>query len=614
MNLASDVNEQTRDLATKRPRKDLIKSVSHLPIISLSSKWPVPRSEEGAYCEAQTCIESTCEIILFDHILVQTKDTINLSHSKFDYRFYEPTANVSIPYYSIQTPFKFNSTLFNPIESNSIEMTLLPFTLTSLSEDHLPGVTRSSSEETPSVDDSFGSYHTTASSVTDKYVPTTPEGLRPRQSLQEVREALGVHSRVLQELDQLQANLLPSRLYLPNASTPTLLPCLPPLRHCDVSPMASKSSFYSRASSSTMVAESPNFHLGQTRTAVGALVARNSKPYSTFDDQLITSSILPPLDLGVLSPRTMIDQDEDDVYSEPRSIGYHELDDSMEVGTPRRFLDQANSAASHTTASFQASPIRRTEPSNKDDMSFSSQLGLVEFGKGMHMYNFDPIVAVGDQLTNVSAMSHSMVDDSSLISYGHTVQSKDSAKHFYPSKHLPQYLHTMDADLMLRKQHNQRKAKEKLLCDVVTRLQDDMELMDEVEKLHDDDDDDGVVHWFIKTNFDEEGLLTGYSETSRIALLKYFQSLLTEIDTAQSDEFYLSPSQRGEFRDSHDDLRQTLSFMVRLIETSPCKVQRWVCHKELRVAMGIPAHSKCESLTLVPSMCAFSFLIFSHPF
>ena len=471
-------------------------------------------------------------------------------------------------------------------------MTLLPFTWSSASEDHLPGVTRSSSEETPSVDDSFESYHTTSSSDTDTHVPSTPEGLRPRQSLQEVRDSLGVHSRVLQELDPLQGALLPNRLYLPIAST--LLPCLPPLRHCEASPMASGSSFYSRDSTSTMVAESPNFHPGQTRTAVGALVARNSKPQSLSDNHFITSSILPPLDRGVLPPRTMIDEHEEDDYSEPRSIGYHELDDSMEVGTPRRFLDRPNSPDSHTTASFQASPIRRGIPSNKDNMSFSSQLGLVEFGKGMHLYNFDPIVGVGDQLTNVSAISHSMVDDSSLVSYGHTVQSLDSAKHTYTSKHAPQYLYPMDAEMKQRKQQNERKAKENLLLQVVVRLQDDMELLDEVEKLH--DGNDGVVHWFVKTYFDEEGLLTGYSETSRTTLLKYFHSLLTEIDTAQSEEFYLSPSHREEYGNSHEDLRQSLIFMIRLIEAFPCKVQRWVCHSELRAAMGIPVQSKCEFL------------------
>jgi len=474
-------------------------------------------------------------------------------------------------------------------------MTFLSLTRRKSTDEHVPDLARSSSEETPmssnpSIDDSLESFHSTVSSDTHLPAPATPEGLRPRQSLHELGRSLGVPTLLLQELDRLEPSLQPkTAAYLPVASA---LPCIRP-RYEYSSPVLSRTSFYSRESSSTMVAESPNLHPGHTLTAVGALLATKSIS-AAQNIKNRSTPILPPLTLGVLPPRTWLDDPEDDACSETQSVGYHQLNDSVDIISPNRvrFLDQVNSPGSHTTTSFPVSPVRRVLPASGVNMSFSSQLGLVEFGKGMHLYNFDPIIVAGDQLTNVSAISQSMVDDNSYQS----IKSLESVKHSYTTKNMPNHIyHHMDAELKQRKYENQRHAKEQLLLDAVTRLQSDLTLVEEVELMH--DDNDGVAHWFLKTNLEEEGLLTGFNVAKRHSLLKYFQSLLLEMDTVQPEEFFLSPTQMQGYGETHDDLRLSILFMIHLVKASPCTTtQRWVCHSELRAAMGIPVKSGNEPI------------------
>jgi hypothetical protein len=481
-------------------------------------------------------------------------------------------------------------------------MTFLSFTWKKSSEEYVPDLSRSSTDETPmsanpSKDDS--SLQTKTSSHSGKRVkaPATPDGLRPRQSPQELRESMGLPPSVLQELEKLQAALLPR----PTITKPSSLPCLPPRNYPALSPGVSRSSFYSRESSSTMVAESPTLNPGQTLTAVGALLAQNTKGASLPPRN--TCMILPPRTLlGVLPPRTWLDEleTEEDVYSDSDSIGYHRLNDSADAATPTRvrFVDQAaHSPGSHTTTSFPVSPIRRVAPQPQSgvNMSFSSQLALVESGKGMHLYNFDPIIVAGDQLTNVSAISQSMADDCSLVSCSHSADH--SVKHVNQIITHQLYEFPMDEHLMQRKEQNQRKAKEQLLMEVVERLQDDLDLLEQVEQLH--EDNDGVAHWFVKTDFKDDGLLTGYSEKASNTLLKYFQSLLAEMDMVQPEEFFLSPSQMEGYGETHDDLRRMLTFMIGLIQVSPPMMQRWVCHSELRTAMGIPVQPESESMRCV---------------
>jgi hypothetical protein len=496
--------------------------------------------------------------------------------------------------------------IIQPITTHSTfrydTMTFLSFALKKSYEEYVPDLSRSNTDETPisanpSKEDLF--LQTKTSSGTGKRInaPATPEGLRPRQTPEELRQSLGLPPSILHEVEKLQAALLP------RPTMPLSLPCLPPRNYPAFSPGVSRSSFYSRESSSTMVAESPNLNPGQTLTAVGALLAQNDKGASLPPRK--TCMILPPRTLlGVLPPRTWLDEleTEEDVYSDTDSIGYHHLNDSADndPATPNqvRFVDQdAYSPGSHTTTSFPVSPIRRVAAQTQSgvNMSFSSQLALVESGKGMHLYNFDPIIVAADQLTNVSAISQSMADDCSLVSYSHSADY--SIKHIKQSMAHHLYEFAMDEQLMQRKQQNQRKAKEQLLMDVVERLQDDLDLLEQVEQLH--EGNDGVEHWFTKTDFKGEGLLTGYSEKASNTLLKYFRSLLAETETTQSEEFLLSPTPMGGYNETNDDLRCMLRFMIRLIQVTPPMMHRWVCYSELRTAMGIPVQPESESIQCV---------------
>jgi hypothetical protein len=145
----------------------------------------------------------------------------------------------------------------------------------------------------------------------------------------------------------------------------------------------------------------------------------------------------------------------------------------------------------------------------------------------------------------------------------------------------------MEDALLQRKAKNQRRAKEQLLMGIVQRLQHSLDLVADVDALHEAED-----RWFVKTPMDKEGLLTGFSKDNRSNLLKYVGSVLSEIFIAQPEEFFLSPSQMESISETHDDLHDALVFLEGMLQISiPLKEQnpgqRWTCALEIRSAMGI---------------------------
>lgn len=430
--------------------------------------------------------------------------------------------------------------------------------------------------------------------------PPTPEGLRPRKSLDTIREELE----------------LPAHVSKKQKDVPNFLPNLPPmpiLPSKSFSPQVTNSSFYSRDSSSAMVAESPD--LGHARTAVGALVAKSQGVVSS---KPLRKSI-PEAKLGVLPPQTWKQFDKDEEMPETRlgvlplrtwqqmedekddeDISYQRLHDSMDIWSPDRGRSAPASPESTVNSSILPSPSGsswREWQQDQRDVSYSSREGLVRKQMGPLSYNFDPITqeerqdihdgpnyVVASDVTNVSILSQSSAaHNDSIHSLDSVRYSRGSRSQYYRYE---QPEEPMEDALMRRKAKSQGLAKEQHLMGVVQRLQHSLDLVSDVDALHEDD------RWFVKTPMDREGLLTGFSEGTRSKLLKYVRSVLNEMYVAQPEEFFLSPSQIERIAETHDDLHDALVFLEGMLQIAiPLSEQnpggRWTCAPEIRSAMGI---------------------------
>ena len=426
---------------------------------------------------------------------------------------------------------------------------------------NIPDVTRVISEETAD-DCSIDSFHTALQT------PPTPDGLKPRRSIDSIRKELKL---------------------------PLLQYCIPSREPSSLSYAGSGSGFGSghtygqsqSQSTQTRVAESPDF-LHPT-TAVGALLATPEFRYPTAaaTGALVATSAqrppqqsqfpvhlpLPPRCPTLLPPRTW-----DDNYN--TNLGYQQLDDSYEVATPNRRLrapSGTNSPASTQASSVQSPAWKYHDypPSGEDQEH--SQIGLVGDVDRTGHYNFESVIdrdfVAMDALTNVSAISASTHGDD-MQSLESRYSMKRQGRHFEYDDDV------IDDMVMQRKQINQKKRKEKIMFQVVERLQDDVELIHQIEQLS------GQAPWITKTPPNREGLLTGFSAPTRSRLLKYCNSLLKEMDTACPEEFFLSPTQFEDYGETHNELREAVSFLMQIVRGDTDE-KTWKCKYEIRAAMGI---------------------------
>jgi hypothetical protein len=142
-------------------------------------------------------------------------------------------------------------------------------------------------------------------------------------------------------------------------------------------------------------------------------------------------------------------------------------------------------------------------------------------------------------------------------------------------------VHALDGDLKRTKLRNQQRTKEELILSALERLQDDLQLVADVEGLLGVGSSQGMFDWFVPTPLDKEGILTGFSEEKRYAIIDKLDQLLVELNAeVKSQEFFLNSSMVdiSEYEDeAHDELREALSF---------CKVL---------VQMAVPESEKEES-------------------
>lgn len=457
--------------------------------------------------------------------------------------------------------------------------------------------------------------------------PPTPEGLRPRKSLHVVREELHIPEHALNRNERPHFNWPPTN-------------CLPPR----ASPQVTNSSFYSRDSSGIAIAESPD--LCQARTAVGALVGMSQGISSMKDSQRGNTS---EGRLGMLPPRTW----NDDIANDNEHVSYQQLHDSMDVwspGRPSQAPNQVDSPQSTVQSSIHPSPSTKAwrewqqQEEQRINVSFSSRVALVPGATDMEQqpcYNFDSIapdesrqdihegpryvVAADANMANVSILSQSSApinsaphyeENAHYASHNDSIHSLDSVQNSYASRSRANSIERredeMESALMQRKNKNQRRAKEQLLMGVVQRLQHNLDLIADVDALHEEDE-----RWFVKTPMESEGLLTGFSKSKRKDLRKYIRSILNEMRVARPEEFFLSPSQIPGMADTHNDLHDALVFLDGILQIAvPLSDQnpgdRWTCKPEIRHTMGITSIPESKFKQSVYNDCS-SFVTVSYP-
>lgn len=463
--------------------------------------------------------------------------------------------------------------------------------------------------------------------------PLTPEGLRPRKAYSIIREELHLPSQVLEDF--------PFQEYAPSALLPPVrnavsspqvsrsFSSLPSANNASaISPQVTNSSFYSRSShQSSMVAESPN--LGDAKTAVGALVGIKVGMNAASTTR---TGILPPLPdsssgetLGVLPPRSWkidrdnqdmmfetlhdeMDKDEDDETEEEDGFPqpYQKLDDSNEimlrssspVSTDASSI-RGGSEASWRQYDWQQSQNRaKAQPVDSRNTSFNSQHALVQETQDNYVYNFDPIsvepeeqhyvVSADDHMTHISAISHPTVQNDSIHSLdsvqdSHVTESPQQEYDFYSED-------LMENALLNRKVVKQRRSKEHMVLGVIQRMQHNLNLIEEIEGMQREEGHES----FVRTSTDQDGLLMGYSSEKRLKLSKYLDSILYEMDVARPEEFFLSPSQVDRMADTHNDLRDALSFVRTLVQSAIPQnehqlLPQWTFKSTIRSSMTVPS-------------------------
>ena len=149
-----------------------------------------------------------------------------------------------------------------------------------------------------------------------------------------------------------------------------------------------------------------------------------------------------------------------------------------------------------------------------------------------------------------------------------------------------------DGSLRQQKVQNQRRLREELLLAIVERLQDNVDLIVDVFKA---DPSSLQTNWFIETPKDQEGLLTGFSFQNRTKIVQHLSCMLDEMDMAQPEDFFMSPSQVQQYVQPHGELQMALSFCRTLVQMAVQASDdanadgRWNVLDGLRPAMGIVA-------------------------
>jgi hypothetical protein len=486
--------------------------------------------------------------------------------------------------------------------------------------------------------------------------PVTPDGLRPRPTTTDLRHELHLHLQQQQQPQQVPwlSRDMPSTgltVLPPRTSSLMLQPSTSwSLQGFLSSPPVSTNSFYMRDEED--VASSPHLLPGHARTAVGALVAQQQQWLGGGYDRSVHSR---SESSGVLPPKQYEDwyqqDDEQDDEHGGFEVPYYALDAVEHSRTPPRparsrtnhsqspFSNHSSPAASPSSRihnhssrplsnSFNHSNRMQHQQQQQQDLvntSYSSATGLmrVEIRNLSNRYDFGPIVVPdGDRVAgtevvlppttdtlNLSAMSHSIHEDSlyngnnsRTVSHDEDdlvqqQQQQNSGYHHLvePPEENDHGPYALDGALQNQKVRNQRRVKEELMVAAMERLQDDMQLIQDVQQVF-GCDNHNMEEAYLQQ---QDGLLNGFSQETRTVIVRNLSLILHEMDSVPAEEYFLSPSQVPVYADTHDDLREALVFcraVVRMAVPASEKKQGFVGHQQqgrwqflegLRAALGI---------------------------
>ena len=476
----------------------------------------------------------------------------------------------------------------------------------------LPDVTRSNSSETSTTIHDISpkpNKPTVESFVTLRMVqpPGTPEGLRPRPTMEVLRKELEIDSGEKRPKRDflIEKKVDPSRMLPPAPSRSWSMPSQPVL-----SPSAPKTNFFT--SNATEFSTEGSLQLNNTvaRTAVGSLVAKSQKDtsfssyhpwhhgegYDADADRSKSNNSFEAHNRSTFSEEGW-DEKKEDSYEGGSDVYYPLHKDPIYLSrTPPKSHPKKHLPLSpfSTNISLDASPSSLAKPHKKSkaahqDTSFSSGAALLahpdrsqyDFGPYEDESTQDMHVKVSSDQTHVSGITQSIVLENESREGRKSSEPEDAGSYGFG-----------DDSLLVQKVQNQRRIREEMLLAVVERLQDDVQLVADVFKA------DPVAlqtNWFVETPLDKEGLLVGFSQDNRLTIIRHVSSILDEMDVAQPEDFFLSPSQVQQYMEPHDELQNALSFCLALVQMAvpsddPQYQQsdgRWSLLPGFRPAMGI---------------------------
>eukprot|EP00977_Amphora_coffeiformis_P002067 scaffold392_cov177-Amphora_coffeaeformis.AAC.11 len=453
---------------------------------------------------------------------------------------------------------------------------------------HLPDVTHSNSSETSS---------TIHDDVHYAKTPSTPEGLRPRPSTKTLRMELKIDTDNRSKRDFLVEKKVETSRMLPAA----------PSRSWSMPSQPSLPQFGVVAPGTNNIESILDF--GKAQTAVGNFVVRcqdeSSRPSSPhgggYDGDADRSHC--NIDSQRWLKQSIIgeewDEKKEDQNEYINPVYYPlEKDPIFLSRTPpptllaKRHLPlipYSTNISLEASPSSLAKPYSRVEkPAANHNTSFSSETALIahpesnryDFGRYGTSQTKEIHVKIASDQTHVSAMTQSVVleNDTSGRDAPETCESEEGSSNCWG-----------DDSLRRQKVQNQRRLKEELLLAIVERLQDDVQLVRDIYKVN---ANALQATWSVETPLDQEGLLTGFSSDKRCFITRQLSDMLNEIDVAQPEDFFLSPSQVQQYVQPHDELLSAIAFCRTLVQMAPPNENdgRWNLLPGFRAAMGITSH------------------------
>lgn len=512
------------------------------------------------------------------------------------------------------------------VESDEVDLCQFP-----------PDVTQSNSTETSTTihEDHHHNNTNSPNSPKQRYVtvrvpqaPHTPEGLRPRPTVQDLRQQLGINNDSSVEEQQPPAAPKPRNFLVEKKVDASRMLPAAPSRSWSMPSQPSLPANHNGFYNNHIEPHSPHLQLGQARTAVGSFVAfceqqqattsarpnammTNNEGYDADADgsqcQNDKFAIFSSQRTGPVMEEEWDEKKEEFSTEDRNAPVYFPLDHdpiylsrTPQRGPAKRYVPLSPFSANislDASPSSLAKPYSRSKPAHPDT-SFSSGAALLAHAGDCNRYDFGRFgpeeaqeihVKIASDQTHVSGMTQSIgLDNDAMMMTADMPEAEQEEEEV--SDEATSIGWGDDESLRQQKVQNQRRLREELLVAIVERLQDNIELIAEIYKA---DPAALQTNWFVETPTDKEGLLTGFSTQKRMLLVHHLSSMLDEMNVAQPEDFFLSPSQIPQYTQPHDELQMALSFCRTLVQMAvPVEDDanpegRWSVLQGLRPAMGI---------------------------